>query len=68
MNIEIEKITSNIFNWNLEYDGIEYSGSLELPSRDERGHVIIEWDESDVPDNWEEIESQILTKVYNEKC
>ena len=64
MEIQLTKQLKFKFDWGFEQNGIYYYGTIQLPD-DPRGKVRIEWD-SDVPDNWEDIEDKIIDMANDE--
>lgn len=45
----------------------EYSGTITFPG-EERGPTVIDWNEEELPDNWEEIEAIVEADAANYLC
>lgn len=56
-----EEVTSHKYNWTFG----EWSGTLELPE-DERGPVLIEWDD-EAPRFYEDIEEELQLRLHHDK-
>jgi len=62
-HISIAKSWGETYTWDVVINGHEYYGTIGFPE-DERAPTNMDWD-SEVPENWEDIEDLIITKTFN---
>jgi hypothetical protein len=62
--IEVKHAGRDDFGWYMKIGNDEFDGTLSFP-KDERGKVEIEWNQSNLPENWEELEQKIIDKANN---